>query len=254
MPSIGGNSVPIFTPPGATGTAPVTPGGNQVIQTGPNSTGTAGANPYTPAGNTAAPAPYSDDPAGTSPNTYASNVQPIVPGGVTSNNLQTQLTDIYGQGVGASLFNLLNNMSGTDSTALQEYEQSLVPQEAAASANIGASLGASGVSGNSSVNAIAQSNLGAQETAAVAGEAEQLQMSQEQLTAQILEGTEGAASKEVSSSGWNVLGDVLQGVAGNTGSILSGVADVMDASGSSGSSSTSASPVNTEDLSAALFE
>lgn len=156
---------------------------------------------------TAAPAPVTTG-------GYSTNVQPIVPGGVASNNLQTQLTDIYGQGVGASLFNLLDNESGTDSTALQEYINSLAPQEATASANLKASLGASGVGANSSVAALSEANLQAQEFADISGESANITLSQEQQEAQILESMTGAATKEVSSSGWDVFGQAV-GAAGN---------------------------------------
>jgi len=159
---------------------------------------------------------------GSTPNTAAQN------GFITNNSsysngqndLQKQLTDIYGKGTGGSLFSLLNNMSGTNSTILQEFIQSLVPQEAKASADVNASLGAEGVGANSSVNAIAQSNLKSQEFAAISGESANLTQNQEQLTAQILEGTSGASAKETASSGWQVFGDVLNSVATDAGSIM----------------------------------
>jgi hypothetical protein len=171
----------------------------------------------------------------------ATNVAPIVPGGVASNNLDTQLTDIYGQGVGASLFNLVNNMSGSNSASLQEYEASLQPQEAAADANLKASLGAGGVSANSSVAALGEANLQAQETGMIAGEESTLTQNQEQLEAQILEGTEGAATKEVSESGWNVLGSVLEGV----GNVASDFIDPAGISFGKSSSVPTGSPAST---------
>jgi hypothetical protein len=125
------------------------------------------------------------------------------------NLLQKQLVDIYGKGVGGELTGLLTSMQGTDSAALQSYIASLQPQEAKAQASTNATLGAQGVSGNSSVAAIADSNLQAQETAAIAGESAQLQTHQEDLTASILSGTQQSAQKEVASSGWQVFGDVL---------------------------------------------
>ncbi len=153
---------------------------------------------------------------------YAGNVQPITPGGTASNNLLKQFTDIYGQGTGASLFNLINNMSGTDSTVLQEYVSSLTPSFAQSQATVNTTLGEQGVGKNSSVNAIAQSNLQSQENADISGEAANLTMDQQQLTAQILEGTEGASAKETASSSWDVLGDVLN-TAANVGGTLAAV-------------------------------
>ena len=155
------------------------------------------------------------------------------------NALQKQLTDIYGQGTGASLFSLLNNMSGTDSTILQEYIKSLQPQMSTAQANTNAALGAGGVSANSSVAAIADSNLQSQEFASIASESANLTQSQEQLTSQILQGTEGASAKEVATSDWSVLGDVLNNVTGDIGNVLS--IGGLSIPGSKGSSNGSVS-------------
>lgn len=139
-----------------------------------------------------------------------------------NNNLLNQFTDIYGQGVGASLFSLLNNMSGTNSTELQEYINSLAPQEATAQSNINASLGAAGVSANSSVAGIADANLQSQEFANISAESANLTQSQEQLTAQILEGTEGAATKEVSTTPLSIFGDVMSQVGSDAASLFGG--------------------------------
>jgi len=123
-----------------------------------------------------------------------------------------QEVDIYGKGVGGDINNLLNSIGGVDSATLQEYTASLQPQEATAQANLNASLGAAGVGANSSVAALGDANLQAQETAAIAGESAQLTQSGQNLEASILQGQQGAAAKEVSESGWNVFGQVLEGV------------------------------------------
>ena len=88
-------------------------------------TGTGG-NPFIPSVPIAAPA---------SPLTSGTTGIPVsVPGvgGTSTNatNSDKQLTDIYGKGVGGDLNNLLNSIGGTDSATLQEFAQSLVPQEA----------------------------------------------------------------------------------------------------------------------------
>jgi len=127
----------------------------------------------------------------------------------TAGNLNRQEQAIYGSGVGGAIDSLLNNISGVDSASLQSYIASLQPQEATAQASTNATLGAQGVSGNSSVAAIADSNLQAQETAAIAGESAQLQQSGQQLEAGILTGQEQAAAQETAASGWTVFGDVL---------------------------------------------
>lgn len=140
----------------------------------------------------------------------------------SQNALQKQLDDIYGQGVGGSLFSLLNNMSGTDSTVLQEYISSLAPQEASAQANTNAALGAGGVSANSSVAALADSNLQSQEFSSIASESASLTQSQEQLTAQLLSGTQNSAQQEVATSGWSVFGDVMNDITGDIGALVGG--------------------------------
>lgn len=161
------------------------------------------------------------------PTTPTSGVVPASPTGPTQtssfitqdshyasgeNDLQKQFIDIYGKGVGGSLFSLLSNMSGTNSTILQQYIASLQPQFAKSQADLGTSLGAGGVSPNSSVAALGEANLKAQEDALVAGESANLTQSQEGLTANILGGTSGAAAKETAASGWNVFGQVMQSI------------------------------------------
>ena len=145
----------------------------------------------------------------------------------TTGALNKQLVDIYGKGIGGDLMSLLSSIGGTDSATLQEYIKSLVPQEATASANLGSELGASGVGANSSVNAIAQSNLQAQEFATIAGESANLTQSGQQLQAGLLGQMEQPASQEVASSGWDVFGQAMQGLGGLAG-------DVVGAAGKAG--------------------
>jgi len=140
----------------------------------------------------------------------------------TTGGLDKQLVDIYGKGVGGALDSLLTGMSGTDSQILQEYIASLQPQEAKAQANVNASLGAGGVSANSSVAGLADANLQAQEFSAIAGESANLTQSQEQLTAQLLQGMQPAAQKEVATSNWSIFGDVMGDIATDVGAVLHG--------------------------------
>jgi hypothetical protein len=235
--------VPYSNPAGNNQTSP--PGLNQgnngavavpVVAGAPGSTAANPFVPITPGQVTGGSAPVVGAPGGVVPtntsesggNTYA---QGSNPGGFITNNLSNtngqnnlynQLTDIYGQGTGASLFSLLSNMSGTNSTTLQEYINSLAPQEATGQANINASLGAAGVSANSSVAGIADANLQSQEFANISAESANLTQSQEDLTAQILEGTEGAATKEVGTTPLSIFGDVLGQVGGDASTLFSG--------------------------------
>lgn len=144
--------------------------------------------------------------------------------------LQKQLVDIYGKGVGGSLESLLAGMSGTDSKILQEYIASLQPQEAKAQANINASLGAGGVSANSSVAGIANADLQAQEFAAISGESANLTKSQEQLTAELLQGMQPSAQKEVATSNWSIFGDVMGAIAQDFGAATHGGQGFMSGS------------------------
>jgi len=181
------------------------------------------ATPATAAATTGGPAPYTPTgivPMGTSASQgFITNASSYSSG---ENDLQKQLIDIYGKGVGGSLFALLNSMSGTDSTILQEYIASLQPEMAKASAGLSAGLGAAGVGANSSVNAIAQANLAAQEQASIAGESAKLTQGQEELTAQILMGMSGAAQKEVATSAWSTFADVISNITGDIGNLAGG--------------------------------
>lgn len=170
----------------------------------PGSVGTA--NPYIPPTSTT-PGATGTVPAG--PTQSSSFITPNSSYSSGENDLQKQLIDIYGKGVGGSLYTLLSGMSGTNSTILQQYIASLQPQFAKSRADLGASLGAGGVSPNSSVAALGEANLKAQEDAIIAGESANLTQGQEQMTAGILGSEQGAASKEVASSGWDVFGSVL---------------------------------------------
>lgn len=157
--------------------------------------------------------------------TQAATSNPLIPSvptaglpGTTTPAPQTdqskQLVDILGKGVGGDLNTLLSSIGGVDSATLQEYVKSLAPQEAQADANLHASLGAGGVSANSSVAALGEANLQAQETGLIAGEEAQLTQSGQNLEASILTGLEPAAEKEVAESGWDVFGQVASAAGG----------------------------------------
>ncbi len=169
--------------------------------------------------------------SGAAPGAGGPNTSQVFNAGSTSTNqadTQKQLSDIYGKGVGTDLTNLLNSIGGTDSATLQEYIQSLQPQEATAQANVNAALGAGGVSANSSVAALADANLQSSETAAIAGEEANLTQSGQNLEASILTGTEQAAQQEVAQSGWSVFGQVLSGIGADSGGILKGIGSITN--------------------------
>jgi hypothetical protein len=221
-------TIPFSNPAGNNQTNPV----NSIMpkpisQPAPTSIGAgeAGNNPYSVAPTAVGSPVQSTVPSG-APMTGVPNATGIVqsPANVagTSGALNKQLVDIWGKGVGGALSNLLSGMSGTDSQVLQDYIKSLQPQMATASANTRAALGAGGVSANSSVSAIAEANLQAQETSAIAGESASLTKSQEDLTAQMLMGMAGPASQEVATSGWTTFGNVMGAIASDVGAVTSG--------------------------------
>jgi hypothetical protein len=198
----GGNNQ---TTPGASNALPAINTLNPIATPTPiNPTAAATVNPLVPA---SAIVPSSIPTAGTGSQTV-------------SGAAYNQLNDIYGA-AGGTLTNFMNSMSGTNSAVLQEYIQSLAPQEATADANLHASLGAGGVSANSSVAALGEANLQAQETSAIAGEAANLTESQQSLEAKLIESTLPAAQQQVvDSSPLHIFGQVL-------GDIGSAVGDVM---------------------------
>jgi hypothetical protein len=137
-------------------------------------------------------------------------------------SLYKQLTDIYGQGVGGELNNIMANMGGEDSAMFQQYLASMVPAEASETAGLNSQLGSSGVSGNSSVSAIANSNLQGQFNAQ-ASAADQSIMSQGlQDTIGILQGTQSDAAKEVATSGWSTFANVMNNITGDVGNLVGG--------------------------------
>ena len=136
-------------------------------------------------------------------------------------NLSKQETDIFGKGVGGELTNLIGNISGVNSQSIADYTASLQPAEAQAQATLNTTMGAQGVSGNSSVAALGDASLQAQETAAIAGETAQLRQSGQQLEAGILTGQQSAAAQEVASSGWQVFGNVLNSLGSDAAQVAS---------------------------------
>ena len=167
-------------------------------------------------------------PATASTGAMPTSVVPSVNGGGALGN---QLGDIYVAGVGGSLNSFLDSMSGTNSVVLQNYIQSLQPQEAKAQSNLDMSLGAGGVGSNSSVAAIGNANLQAQETGMIAGESNSLIQNQEQMTEQMLMGIAPTAAKQVSdSSPLNMIGQVL----GDVGSVAGDVMGLDEVTGGMG--------------------
>jgi hypothetical protein len=205
--------VPYSNPGGNNQTTPGA-GGIQTVAAGPTVPGStvgSSVNPFLPGGATPAgsgmPQPIAAPsvPSGTSDGSLY-NTDSHYSSGIT--DIKKQLVDIYGKGIGGSLDEILKNMGGTDSAIFKQWLASMQPVEASERAGLNSTLGSMGVGPNSSVNAIAQSNLTSQFNAQAAQEDSQLMQTQLQDTIGILTGTEGDASKETASSGWDVFGKV----------------------------------------------
>lgn len=137
-------------------------------------------------------------------------------------NIDKQLVDIFGKGVGGSLDHILQGLSGTDSEIFQQWLAAQQAPDAQARAGLASTLGAAGVSGNSSVSAIASSNLEAQFAGQAAQENANLMTQNVQDSIGILTSMEGAASKEVATSAWSTFADVMQNITGDIGAMQGG--------------------------------
>ena len=148
---------------------------------------------------------------------------PVNPGDPTS-DLAKQYNDIYGKGVGGELSNLIAGMSGTDSAVFQQYLASLQPQIAKGQADLNAHLGASGVSANSSVAALADANYQSGVIATESGADAQIMQQGLQDTIGIVTGTQQAAEQQVAdSSMWGLFGSLAQ-TAGSVGGEIASAA------------------------------
>jgi hypothetical protein len=196
-------AMPIFTPPqaGPGAPSPMGAGNPNTLITGlpPTMTGALPGSPTTTA-------------PGTDPN------NPL---------LDKQLVDIFGKGIGGSLDSTLSGMSGVDSAIFQQWQAGQVPVQQQERAAMHQQEGSAGVSANSSVAAIADTDLTGQFNAQAADVNAKLMEQNQQNTLGVLQGAEGAAAKEVASSGWDVFGQVMQGLGGLAG-------DVVGAAGGAG--------------------
>jgi hypothetical protein len=142
--------------------------------------------------------------------------------GSGESNIAKQLIDIYGKGIGGGLDYLLQNMQGTDSAMLQQYFNSMQPYWAQERTQLGATLSPAGISGNSSVTGIAESNLAAQQNAQMSGFNSQLMMQQLQDTMGILQGTQPDAVKQVATTPLNIFGNVMSQIGQDVSAALGG--------------------------------
>ena len=187
--------------------------------------------------------------SGTVPTTSGASTTPAVPQVMqTDPGLYQQLQDIYGA-AGNSLYDFMQKIGGVDSKTLQDYITSLQPQFAKSEANLHSSLGAGGVSANSSVTALGEADLQSQENALIADESAKLLQSQEGLQANLLTGVLPSAEKQVAdSSGWNTFAQILNAVGGVAGSVM-GLGDLTGGMSGLFSKSANAATVPTSKVS-----
>lgn len=197
------------------GPTPVAPGVSAFPQSGASS-------PVAP-GLPATPQASGSDPwSSPSPYSQGSLYDPTSSYSNGMSNIDKQLIDMYGKGVGGMLNSILAGMSGTDSQIFKQWLAGQQPVQASERAQLQGTLGQEGISGNSSVSAIANSNLTAQFNAQAAQENSNLMTQQLQDTIGILTGMQGAASKEVASSGWTTFADVMNNITGDIGNLMGG--------------------------------
>lgn len=169
---------------------------------------------------TTTPTPLAQTTAGAAPGVGLYNTQTSPGQGTT--DINKQLTDIFGKGIGGSLNNLLQSLSGTDSQVFQQWLAAQVPAQAQAEASARQGLASMGVSGDSSVAGLMEANLGANFNAQAAAENAQLMTQNIGTTQSILQNAQGAAAQEVATSPWTiasqVIGEVGQ-VAGDVGGV-----------------------------------
>jgi hypothetical protein len=135
-------------------------------------------------------------------------------------NSQHQLTDTFGKGIGGDISSVINNLGSNDSTYMQAYHNAMAGTNAEANASLLTSLGNAGISANSSTAAIGLADLGGQEVAQEGLQEAQLQQTDEQNLIQLLQGTQGAANKEASTSVMGDIGSVLGAIGTDVAAIL----------------------------------
>ncbi len=137
----------------------------------------------------------------TSTSGLATSANPLVPTGTATSSVpsststaeSSELDSIFGAGVGSEVSSFLGSISGTQSTVLNDYIKSLAPQMATAQAQTNATLGAGGVSANSSVAALADASLNAQEETSIASESASLTESGLQMQESMIQSMLGPA-------------------------------------------------------------
>jgi hypothetical protein len=201
----------------------------------------AGNNQTTPPGLTPASTAATLPGVGANTGAITSTANPLVPATATTGTVpaasmpvatgagNSEITDIFGSGVGGDVNSFLGSVGGANSVVLQDYIKSLQPQMATAQAQTNAALGAGGVSANSSVAAIADANLNSQEEASIAGESASLTESGLQMQESMIQGIAAPAENytnnqnmmpyELIGSGIEAAGNIVGAICPAKGSL-----------------------------------
>jgi hypothetical protein len=132
----------------------------------------------------------------------------------------SELTNIFGQGIGGDIGSVIDNLGSNDSTYMQAYMNAMAQPNAENLATLNTTLGNSGVGANSSTAAIANADFQTGVTAQEGLQEQQLQQTDEQNLIGLLESTESAGNKQAGTSIWQTLGNVAQSVVGDIASIV----------------------------------
>lgn len=217
---VNGVGRPITSPvasAGVTGQPPsAVPGGTPFK--GPGGSVQALSSPATQTPTAASTATAATTPAGNNGNTLA-GYSPQ-----QTQQLQKQLTDIYGKGEGGLLGSLLMNLGSNDSSYMDAYHQAMGKSTAEGMATLDSSLGNAGISANSSTAAIEKADYMSGVTAQEGLQEQQLIQTQQQEAIGLTQGLQND-SRDENSTSWL---DTLSQVAGVAGTF------VGDATGLSG--------------------
>lgn len=167
--------------------------------------------------------------------------------------LQKQLTDIYGKGEGGLLGSLLMNLGSNDSSYMDAYHQAMSKSTAEGMATLDTSLGNAGISANSSAAAIEKADYMSGVTSQEGLQEQQLIQTQQQEAIGLTQGLQQDSKAENSTSWLNtaaqvvgiagqVAGDVtgLGEIGGAVGSLFSGTIPTLSGSGGAGSGGAAA--------------
>lgn len=160
--------------------------------------------------------------------------QPNVGGifsGQSGQQLQKQLTDIYGKGVGGAINTLLQNLGSNNSSFLNSYRQAMSGQQAEDLSTIGTSLGNAGISADSSTAAIEKGDYLAKSNAQLGLQEQQLINQETSQAIGLVQGTQQDAQAETSSSWLDTLGQVA-GIAGTFVGDATGLSSIGQGIGS----------------------